>query len=245
MDDPSRYLQESGQIKITGLVQEHAQKANAIEINQGKDAHPNLQKAYKVSKYMYQLPNIDDYIQKPKNREEIQKNHELKNSLFRKRTLHEILEQGVYPTCSDEGIVFRGLMVALSVSTAYVEAFHEDYLLGKKFHGHVMGKIQLGDKWYYIDPKNNQRRVVKTEQELFPLVVYREGLDSWDIGIKGYDDMHKAKRENTAELMEKYKKMLSSIYNAKIKLADGIIKNPDLADLSKKAVNSWEAEKAI
>jgi hypothetical protein len=72
------YLQESEQIKITKLVQEHANKALAIEINQGKDAHPNLQKAYKVSKYLYQLKKIDGFIDRVKSPEDAQTNNELK-----------------------------------------------------------------------------------------------------------------------------------------------------------------------
>jgi len=231
MDKSSKYLQESEQIKITDLVREHAKKANAVEINQGKDAHPNLQKAYKVAKYMYQLKNIDGYIAKPASKEEAQKNNEIKDSVFRKRTLQQILEEGIYPTCSDEGIVFRGLMIALEVPVAYVETFHEDYLFGREFHGHVIGKIQAGDKWYYIDPKNNQKRVMETEEELFPYVIYREGLDSWDIGIKSYDDMHSAKKEDIKELLERYKSVFGKIFEKKIKRADEIIGNPGLSDL--------------
>jgi len=125
-------------------------------------------------------------------------------------------------------------MIALGIPTAYVETFHEDYLLGKKFHGHVVCKIQAGEKWYYIDPQNNEKRMVETEEELFPLILFREGLDSWDIGIRSYEDMHRLKRENIKKLMERYKKILSKRYKDKIKLANKIIKNPKLTELEKK-----------
>jgi len=231
MNDSSKYLQEGKQTKITDLVRQHAQKAESTETNQGKNSHPNLHKTFKVCKYMYQLSNIDGYIQRPANKQETHKNYKLKDSIFRKRTLHEVLEQGLYPTCSDEGLVFRGLMIALGVPAAYVETFHEDYLLGKKFQGHVIGRIQAGEKWYYIDPKNNDKRVIETEEDLFPLIVYKEGLDSWDIGIRGYEDMHIAKRDNVVELMEKYKKMLAHDCEQKKMFVDEIIKNPSLVDL--------------
>ena len=83
----------------------------------------------------------------------------------------------------------------------------------------------------YIDPKSNEKRVVETEEELFPLIVYKEGLDSWDIGIKSYEDMHRVKKENIKELMERYKKMLAFDCQKKASLADGIVKNPDLTEL--------------
>jgi len=216
-------LKESEQIKITDLVREHAEKALAVEINEGKDSHPNLQKAYKVSKYLYQIPRVGGYIKDPKTKEELQKTRDTKDRLFRKRTAHEILEQGIYPTCSDFGIVFKSLMIALEVPSVYVEMFHEDYLLDKKFHGHVVVKIQAGEKWYYIDPQNNQKRVSETLEELFPLVFYKEGLDSWDIGIRSYSDMHKARQESLEELMERYKDMLKKIYEKKLELTEKIL----------------------
>lgn len=226
-----KYLQESEQIKITDLVRAHAEKAMETQINEGKDSHPNLKKAYKVSKYIYQIPKIEGYIKDPKTKEELQKTRETKDKIFRKRTAHEILEQGIYPTCSDIGIIFRALMISLEVPSIYVETFHEKYLLGEDFYGHVVAKIQAGDMWYYIDPQNNQKRVSESLEELFPLILYREGLDSWDIGIKSYDDMHKAKEKNLEELMNRYKDMLKIIYEKKIERADEIIKNPKLTRL--------------
>lgn len=228
-----KYLQESEQVKITDLIREHAKKAMSVEINQGKDSHPNLQKAYKVSKYLYQVQRIDGYIKDPKTKEELQKTRDTKDRIFRQRTAHEILEQGLYPTCSDIGIVFKALMLALDVPSVYVEMFHEDYLFGKNFSGHVVVKIHAGDKWYYIDPQNNQKRVSATLEELFPLILYKEGLDSWDIGIRCYDDMHKAKEEHLDELMNRYKEMLKIIYDRKIEKADEIIKNPELSRLKR------------
>ena len=231
--ESDRFLQESGQIQITDLVREHAKRASEVEITAGKDTHPNLQKALKVAKYTYSLPRIEGYIRNPKSDEERQQNEAIRDRIFRKRTIQEILEQGIYPTCSDIGIVFRGLMIALEVPTAYVETFHEDYLLGKEFHGHVVGKIQAGDKWYYIDPQNNEKRVIKTEEDLFPLIVFKEGLDSWDVGIKGFDDMHRLKLENIDMLMIRYKDIVGKIYAGKLEMADKIKTNPKLSEIKK------------
>ena len=227
--ETDKFLQESGQIQITDLVREHAQKASEVEITASKDTHPNLLKALKVAKYIYSLPRIEGLIRNPKSDEERQQNEAARDRIFRKRTVQEILEQGIFPTCSDIGIVFRGLMIALDVPTAYVETFHEDYLLGKKFHGHVVGKIQAGDKWYYIDPQNNERRVSKTEEDLFPLIIFKEGLDSWDIGIRGYDDIHKLRLENIDMLIDKYKEIVRKIYEGKLEMADKIKTNPELS----------------
>ncbi len=227
----NKYLQESEQIKITDLVRLHANKAMDVEINQGNDAHPNLQKAYKVSKYIYQIPKISGFISNPKTTEDLLKNEVLKDKVFRKRTVHQILEEGIFPTCSDIGIVFKALMVTLNVPSIYVETFHEDYLLGKDFHGHVVVKIEAGDKWFYIDPQNNQRRVTETLEELFPYILYKAGLDSWDIDIRGYEDIHKAKLDHLEELMNRYKDLLKINYDKKVKLADEIMQNPELTKL--------------
>ncbi|KKQ75506.1 MAG: hypothetical protein US96_C0010G0022 [Candidatus Woesebacteria bacterium GW2011_GWB1_38_5b] len=221
----NHYLRESEQIKITELVREHAEKALAIETNEGKNLHPNLQTALKVVKYILtKLHKIEGY-HKPNSKDELDQQKKLKDSIFRKRKLQEILKDGYYPTCSDIGIVFRGLMVALGIPTAYVEAFHEDYLLGTSFRGHVLAKVNAGSKWYYIDPENNARRVLNSKKELYPLIVFKEGLDSWDIEIRSYNDMHKLKAENIKSLLTDYKSILQQIYSEKIKLVDKLLQD--------------------
>lgn len=211
------YLKEGVQTKITSRVRKHAKLAKQIELNSGKNLHKNLQLALKVTKYILVELKKHPKYKKPESQKELEEQRKLKETLFRKRTLDEILEEGYYPTCSDIGIVFRGLMITLGVPTAYVEAFHEDYLLDKNFHGHVLGKVKAGNKWYYIDPENNQKRISKTEYELFPLIIFKEGLDSWDVGIKSYGDMHKLKKQNIKTLVKKYKEIVQDIADQKIK----------------------------
>ncbi|OGM75109.1 hypothetical protein A2382_03310 [Candidatus Woesebacteria bacterium RIFOXYB1_FULL_38_16] len=232
MTEEQKYLLEGEQTKITSLVKKHAEKAKEILINIRPDLDPNLILAEKVAKYILTaLPEMKGYKSQTNTKKDIDEQRVLKDSLFRKRTANQLLIEGYYPTCSDIGILFRTLMIALGVSTAYVETFHEDYLLGKAFHGHVVGKIFSKGKWYFVDPQNNKQRISKNKTDLFPLIIYKEGLDSWDIKIKGYEDMHKAKKENLNELIKEYKRVIKNNYENKIKMAGEVMKNPSLAEI--------------
>ncbi|MEM5814213.1 MAG: hypothetical protein QXD77_00130 [Candidatus Aenigmatarchaeota archaeon] len=195
-----RWLQEGEQTRITPVVARHA--AAKLELNEELAAlKAPLPAVYRTCAYIDEVPLLDGYV-KGKEWE----NERLRDSVFRKRTATEILKEGRFPTCSDTGVLFRALLIAQGVPAAHVEAFHEKYLLGKDFHGHVFGRVFASRGSFLVDPLK-EPHVYESENEIFTYVIAAEGLDSWDIGIRGYDDLHTFRKENLPALMAKYKRL--------------------------------------
>lgn len=200
------YRAQGKQTKLTDLVYKHADKArNMIIEDPAINALPEpLISIHKTCKYIFsdQLPIIEGYNPNPKTKRDKKANYILKESIFRKRDLDQILREGYYPTCSDIGLIFRGLMIAQKIPTAYVETFHEDYLFGRSFHTHVLGRVFLDDCSVLVNPGLN--KIYYDEADIFPYIIFREGLDCWDVGIHSYDDIDRLRSENLAELLDIY-----------------------------------------
>ena len=214
--DASHFLKEGEQSRFTPLVMEHAKKVRNVEITDPAIAElpePRIS-VYRTCKYIYQLPRIKGFIHRPKSKEESDANRRLKATIFRKRTLDQMLREGFFRTCSDIGLLFRGLMAAQGHPTSFLETFHEDYLFGKSFHGHVFSRVFDKGGSFIVNPGPNPI-ISKGESDIFPYIVFREGLDSWDIGIHSYDDMHRLKDEHINELIEKYKAIKKAQFRIK------------------------------
>jgi hypothetical protein len=203
-------LEQGEQTIITPFVQDTANKAKEYVLSHGKieGIHPNLITAYFTSEFIKkELPELDESkLKEP--------------DFFRKRTLNDILEQGYYPSCSDKGLLFRGLMIAQGIPTLYLESFHEEYLLGSKnkIHGHVFGRVFYDEKSTIFDPTAMQR--FSSEQDLFSkerYVIVGEGLDSWSLGIRGIGDMKRIRESKFSEISGKYKQLLRIDYLQKNK----------------------------
>jgi hypothetical protein len=211
------YSIQGAQTQFTDRVYEHVDNARSVVINNPKIAvlpEPVIS-IHRTCKYISQLPYVNGFNPRPRTREEGEANHRLKDSVFRQRDLDQVLKEGYYPTCSDIGLLFRGLMTAQGHPTAHVETFHEDYLFDRSFHGHVFGRVFDGKKSMLVNPNPNPI-ISDTEVEIFPYVIFREGLDSWDIGIRGYDDMHRLKDQNMESLLVRYEQNLRGEFQRKV-----------------------------
>ncbi len=127
----------------------------------------------------------------------VNKNIKIKRSvdnwdkLFRKRTAAEIIESGFSTGCTDTSLAFIILARAKKVPTKYIEAIKKAWLEGEKdlIEGHVFAEVCIENKWYIVDPEmmtiyvNGDKRVYKH------FVIYKKGLDSWDIGIRSIGEM--------------------------------------------------------
>ena len=207
------YSVQGTQTRFTDRVYEHADKARSTVMNNLKIATlPDpIISIHRTCKYISQLPYVTGFNPQPRTRGEDEANNKIKDSIFRQRDLDQVLKEGYYPTCSDIGLLFRGLMAAQGYPTAHVETFHEDYLFDRLFHGHVFGRVFDGDKSVVVNP-NPKPTIVDTEVQIFPYVIFREGLDSWDIGIRGYEDMHRLKAENLDTLLTRYEQNLKTVF---------------------------------
>lgn len=218
--DTSFYLSEGPQTELTALVEKHAERVKNLIINDPeiiRQGEPYLS-IHKTCEYIfYDLPFMREYIRnaRPGSREDIA-NNRLKNRIFRSRTLHQLLEEGHFPSCSEFGLLFRGLMIAQGHPTAYVDTFHKDFLLNNSLKGHVFGRVFFNDKPVLVNPQGTPV-IVDEEFEILPYVIFREGLDNEDIEVSSYDDMYRLKDENLGFLLERYERNLRALFGKKIK----------------------------
>lgn len=220
----AQYLKEGEQTKITPIVRETAGKINRYDMEMPPEVSQlskNFQAAYKTAVYINRnIPLIKSFKEllpsdlEAEKKLKTEENERLKFKVGRKRTVSQILEEGYFPTCSDIGILFRGLMIAQEVPTSYVETFHKDYILGNNpnsMHTHSFGRVFDDDNpqiSILVDPTNIEN--YNSEQELFSetgYVIVAEGFDIWNTDIRDYDDIIRIKILNNDALFEKYKKL--------------------------------------
>jgi len=117
----------------------------------------------------------------------VENDREEKMKLFRNRTADEIIKSRKVTGCTDYAIIFIALVRAKKIPTKYIEAIRKRWLdIGDEDHieGHVFAECQINDKWYIVDP---QEGTIRTDYRRY--VIFKKGLDSWDIGIKNFDDL--------------------------------------------------------
>ena len=117
----------------------------------------------------------------------IENDKEEKMELFRKRTAAEIIKSKKVTGCTDYAIIFIALARAKKIPTKYIEAIRKRWLdIGDENHieGHVFAECQINNKWYIIDP---QQGAIRSDYRNY--TIYKKGLDSWDIGIKSFEDL--------------------------------------------------------
>ncbi|KUK76986.1 MAG: Uncharacterized protein XD93_0607 [candidate division WS6 bacterium 34_10] len=114
--------------------------------------------------------------------------------VFRKRTASEILKDGFITGCTDAALLFVALARATNIPAKYVETIDEQWLKegGDLIRGHVYSQIfdDITNKWIWVDPLNCQ-----FDAPPIGRIIYKEGLDSWDIGIRDFDSLKKAFKE--------------------------------------------------
>lgn len=123
-----------------------------------------------------------------------------KNKIFRQRTASEIIENKIVTGCTDYALVFIALCRAKKIPTKYIEAIRRRWLdIGEEkfIEGHVFAECFFNGKWYIIDP---QEGTINVSYQRF--VVFKEGIDSWGIGINNFDELKK----QFLEFREKYRK---------------------------------------
>jgi hypothetical protein len=206
------WLKEGEQTEVTPLVARHADAAAELELNRrlAKQKEP-LQTVYKTCAYVSRLPLIEGYVEGAE-----KQNRKIKASIFRKRTANQMLREGRFPTCSDAGLLFRALLIAQDVPAAYVETFHEDFLFDRAFHTHTFGRVFAAEGSFLVDPRA-EPRIYRTEREMLPYVIVKEGLDCWDVGIRSYADLYEFRNRNLPGIMAKYEQLKKSVSQSNLK----------------------------
>jgi len=111
-----------------------------------------------------------------------------KEEVFRKRTASQILQDGYITGYTDAALLFITLARASGIPAKYVETIDKEWLKngGDQIGGHIYSQIYDESRgWVWVDP---MRRKIDSPPE--NRVVFKEGLDSWDIGINDSDSLN-------------------------------------------------------
>jgi hypothetical protein len=107
------------------------------------------------------------------------------SKFFRKRTAEQIVKDKFITGCTDSVLVFVTAARACGLPAKYVETVDESWLKngGVDITGHQYAEVydEGNKKWFWVDPMGGRVDTPSPENE--GRVIYKEGLDSWDIGI--------------------------------------------------------------
>lgn len=113
------------------------------------------------------------------------------SQIFRKRTAEQIIKDRFVIGCTDCVVVFVAAARACGLPTKYIETVDKSWLEkgGNDITGHQFAKVYDTEdkKWFWVDPTWKEVDVSSPENE--GKIIYKEGLDSWDIGITNVDSM--------------------------------------------------------
>lgn len=131
---------------------------------------------------------VIDKTQQILNKVALLEHREFDEEVFRKRTGSQIIEDNYVTGCTDFALAFITFARASGIPTKYVETIDEQWLRegGNSIQGHIYSQVydDVQNKWIWVDPMN--MRIDCTPRNR---VIFKEGLDSWDIGIKDFDTL--------------------------------------------------------
>ena len=207
-DSDSYWLNQGEQTRISDLVRWHARQIRNANIDRvivrhlPKDFQDDAFLAHQIAEYINRLELIAGG-ELPKNFQEADALRDLKIAHVRKRTVDEILQYGRLPTCCDESILLVTFLRAFGVPTSFVETFYSAALRLPNAKNHSCARIYSKQRAMYVNIEAPEIHFKPEEIDLFPFVVFREGLDSWDLDIRTYEDLKKAKADNLGMLLLK------------------------------------------
>ncbi len=109
--------------------------------------------------------------------------------VFRKRTGSQIISDKYITGCTDAALAFIVLARASGIPTKYIETIDVEWLEegGNSIRSHVYTQVydDLQGIWVWVDPM--RRSVSDPSGE--GRVIFGEGLDSWDLGIRDQESL--------------------------------------------------------
>lgn len=112
--------------------------------------------------------------------------------LFRKRTVDQIIKDGFTTGCTDSCLVFVALSRVCKIPAKYAETIDKIWLESgsdNSIQGHQYAQVWIKEenRWVWVDPLGARFDTDTPEKE--GRVIYKVGLDSWDIGIDSFDKL--------------------------------------------------------
>ncbi|USN45304.1 MAG: hypothetical protein H6502_04585 [Candidatus Woesearchaeota archaeon] len=190
------WLKPGEQTELTDRIQALAAQIKVPEHVRSGLNHPELAVAQRTAVFIHRRTHLAE-------------NRAFRNKYFRKRTADQIAQYGIYPTCSDEVLLFRALMIAQGVPTLYAESVLEGNIPrgrnSPRASSHAGTNILLRDGREIIyEPYTED--VFFSEEALFErrgYILLAKGLDSWDLDIRGWDDVQAFRHLHAREARRK------------------------------------------
>ena len=172
MSQNKKWLQEGEQTRIT----------------------PEIRKLAKKLKGSNDLETVFNILKWIKKNLKFVKSWKWRKKYLRTRTVQEIIKSSKSSGCGDKALVFATLVKANGIPAKIVETIDKDWLSAKipRFiSGHTFVDVYLNKKWQVVDPAIGNIGIGYHWPLGKKFVIYKKGLDFWEIGIRNYSDMEK------------------------------------------------------
>jgi len=167
--DISYWLKEGKQSKITPKIKEICAKFK------GDDYDKLFSSLYWIEKNIHHEKDYENVIK-----------------TFASRSADQVIKNKNHTGCHDTALVLATFLRAVKIPSKYLIGINKT---SPKNQGHCVVEAYLGKKWILIDPSSFQLNLIPSRSSFYTHhYVVKEGLDSWDCGIKTFNDWKKVSK---------------------------------------------------
>lgn len=115
-----------------------------------------------------------------------EKNYNTIIKTFASRNVEELIKSKNHTGCHDVALILATFLRATGIPSKYIVGIGKQ---NPENSGHCVVKSYIEGKWVLIDQGNSQISFIPSKSSFYNNYhVVKEGLDSWDCGIKTFDD---------------------------------------------------------
>lgn len=131
------------------------------------------------------------------------KQKENATKILARRTVDKMIKDGFYSGCHDAAVVFVTLARSVGIPAKFLEGIDK---INPQDRGHCVSEVFINERWIIVDPIPRVIYIIPRRSNFYKKnYLVGEGLDSWDVGVKSFDDWK-----------GKSKKLIEKIKNIKI-----------------------------
>jgi transglutaminase-like putative cysteine protease len=118
-----------------------------------------------------------------------EKDYESVIKTFASRDAEQVIENKNHTGCHDTALILATFLRASKIPSKYLVGISK---INPANQGHCVVEAYLGKRWILIDPSSFQLNLLPSRSSFYANhYIVKEGLDSWDCGIKTFDDWKK------------------------------------------------------
>lgn len=129
-----------------------------------------------------------------------EKSHEKSIKIFASRTADTIIKNKSHTGCHDMAVVLATLLRAINIPTKYLLGISKTHPSNR---GHCVVEAYIGGRWILIDAGSLQLSLIPKKSSFYvDYYLLKEGLDSWNCGIKTFNDWKKVSQKVIKKVKE-------------------------------------------